>query len=316
MSSGLFVNAIINRGTGPIAGANQGLFASRPPTGSAPGDWYLALDTKILYVWTGSAWVVGLNGSGGGGGGTLQTVTVAGNTTDQHILLQTAGTTEIDLDPAGVITIGGRTSILINASTIQVTNASHTLTISVNTLSASRAVVFRDLGGIVAYLSDIASAIAASTLQTVTTAGNTTTNNLIVVNGFGDSVNVAASFVQLIRTGGSIQLAAANTLSGGRTATFRDLSGTVAYLTDITAIGVGINSGQFTSVTFSGATININHGLGAFPTYAGITAFNAVTAAALAPGYSITYGAGAFTVTLITPVAVAINLVINWIAKL
>lgn len=63
-------NPVVNR-TGSVPGATQGLIAGRPQKGPAPGDWYLALDQKMLYEWDGTTWQLALDGSGGGGGGNL-----------------------------------------------------------------------------------------------------------------------------------------------------------------------------------------------------------------------------------------------------
>lgn len=82
MSSGLSQNPVVNR-TGSVPGATQGNIAARPAAGVAPGDWYLALDEQKLYEWTGSAWVLALDGSGTGITPNLQAVTLIGATTDQ-----------------------------------------------------------------------------------------------------------------------------------------------------------------------------------------------------------------------------------------
>ncbi len=86
MSSGPFVNAIINR-TGSIPGAAQGGIAERPATGNAHGDWFLALDEQILYEWRAVSWVVALDGSGGGST-TWQAVMTGGNTSTLPAILE------------------------------------------------------------------------------------------------------------------------------------------------------------------------------------------------------------------------------------
>lgn len=87
MSSGPFVNAIINR-TGSIPNAAQGTIANRPATGNAPGDWYLALDEQILYEWRAISWVVALDGSGVGVTPAWQDVMGVGNTSNITAVLE------------------------------------------------------------------------------------------------------------------------------------------------------------------------------------------------------------------------------------
>lgn len=343
MGSGINQNGIINRGNGPIPGANQGPAADRPAVGNADGDWYLATDTKYLYKWDQGtlAWVVVLDGTGGTGGTpTLDQVLNNGNQTNREYRGYSGGvgigTRSIFLDPIGStieVKAGTLDGMQLTATALVFFKSSgfalsHT---SSNITGSNKAVNWRNLSGTGALLSDIP-AVTTPTLQQVTTAGDTTTDDIMFMNGaslavlidpatrsvtvvnFPDSVTVNTTDVTIGQIGGTMQLIPA-TLSGTRVATFQDATGTVAYTSDISAaITAAMFNGNFIQAGFTGATITIAHGMGVTPRFATITAKANPTAGALMGGYFLTYTGVNIVVTLLVPVVGAIALNIDWFA--
>jgi hypothetical protein len=70
--------------------------AALPATGNQPGDARVALDTSIIYVWSGSAWVA----AGGGGGGGITSIN-SDVTAAQTLTIGTAGTDFAIVDAGG-----------------------------------------------------------------------------------------------------------------------------------------------------------------------------------------------------------------------
>jgi hypothetical protein len=94
------------------------------------------------------------------------------------------------------------------------------------------------------------------TLQLVTDAGNTTSNNLIVASGFGSRTYMSESSFEIERTATTTNRISlvAPTLTGTRVATLQNASGTIAYLTDIPSV-----SNAISSLTAAVAVNNINN---------------------------------------------------------
>ena len=182
-------------------------------------------------------------GGGGGGGGTptLQAVTTAGNTTTNNIIVGSGSVTN-NIQPGAIIfdQAGGSISVQAGSAT------------------AARAISFPDASGTIALTSNIP---GTPTLQQVTTAGNTTTNTIIVGSG-SITNNMAAGNQVYDQAGGSLTLAP-TTLTAARAQTYPDKSGTFAMTSDIPAAGTlqtVTNAGNTTtnniSILGSGSVFN------------------------------------------------------------
>lgn len=295
-------------------------------------------------------YIVGNPGSGGAGTTpSLQAVTDVGNTTTDSIEIldgsgniraRMAGNSDIQsFNNTGTLF----TDMLPAQFSFNQAGGANRLTLVVATLSAGiKTVLFRNLGGTVAYLTDIP-VVTTPTLQQVTDAGDTTTDDIIVADGSGQeatlhadanfgTVNaiIAAAMIQLVgdKTAGTcyilytsgvktatIQFNGNTELANDNVYNFRDLGGTndIAFLADIPAPLV-IPTGNFNNPTFTGNTFNIAHGLGLIPLFGDVVAKNAAAATMLQGGYSVSYNFTNITVNLVVNVVVPISINLDWMA--
>lgn len=288
-------------------------------------------------------------GSGGGGGGApnLQAVTTVGNFSFNDIkILDGASNIRIQLFTAPGFNIkifdlaGESTTIDINKIIFfQALNKSMTLQMAA--MTGNRVIIFPDKSGTVALLSDI----VAQTLQQVTTAGNTTTHDIIVEDGTGQQVilhadaNVAETTVKIASgtllkmisdglldaafftythsAGGTVSIIFNNTnpLAVSQDYNFRPTSRPledIAYLSDLNSTIVP--HGNKNVPGFTGAVFSIIHGLTFTPTYAQIVAKNGSSGIALSHGYFVAYTPATIDITLNVPVGVGITLDVDWFA--
>ena len=229
MAGGPFINGIINR-TGSIPGAIQGLFANRPAAGYAPGDWYMATDTQVLYEWTGTAWVILLSNGGAGGTPTLQNVMDNGNTTTDNLVLTTA-------------------------ALIQYVHAAFTGSLVGSGITAARVWTLPDATGTIALISNIP---AAQNLQNVLGVGNTSTINIVLTT---------AALLQYLNGGFTGNLVGSG-ITAARVWTLPDKTGTIAMTSDIPA-AAGLqavltagNSASLNIILTGGALLQFTNGAG------------------------------------------------------
>lgn len=256
-ASGPFANPVIDR-DGSTPAIMQGAAANRPAAGYVPNDWYLATDTQILYRWDGPtlAWVAELSNGGTGGVPTLQNVLDNGNTATDTIILtlqpytfnisgrlgklfatnitanrnwqlpDNSGTIALVSDIPGVptldqVTTAGNTSfsdIILENSLLEFVSP----VLWVGQLIGGQATgnqtwTLPDKTGTIALLSDIP---GAANLQAVTTAGNTTTNN----------ISLLQSFIQYTNAGGSVGALIGTAMTAARQWALPDASGTVSLV--------------------------------------------------------------------------------------
>ena len=278
MSSGLFTFPIINY-TGSLPGIYQGAAADMPAASWQVGDWYLQIDTQLLFRWTGTVWVQELSNSGGGGTPSLQAVTAVGNTTNIAV--------EID----NTLTVAGNV-LITNTSGSQNILELQCATGNASFLAASENSTYGyPVLGL--YYNQ------GTPQQYGWLIKSPNTGNEMTAYDQGGADQLTFLFPGLY-------------LSGFTEVEFRPVSATtqvVAYLTDLP-------HGNYANGSFTGATITIPHGLGYTPTFASVSPKNADTGHALiaGAGYYLTYTSSNIVITLSTTVVVAISLNIDWSA--
>lgn len=232
---------------------------------------------------------------------TFQTVTTAGNTTTNPVVIGntlrvTDGTDEMvsfDYTDFGGGTNYGSIHIGVNSNPYQIK-------LLPTAPTAQRLIFFPDASGTVALTSDIAA--AAQDLQSVTDNGNTTTNQVIINNTSGLLVHHASGTAldvhndgastsiviiagdspisPIVRDGtpvigfttpdGLPSILYADTLSGNRAWRLPDASGTIALISDIAALGA-ITGTTDNLLKVTGTNINTNKTFHTLPYAASIT---------------------------------------------